>query len=57
MENLGWNTYKEVLRSEVPKGTVVMRPVIVYATKYNERGEIDNFKVRVCLDGSRLKVD
>ena len=54
LENLGWNTYIEVPRSEVPPGTKILRSVIVYCTKYNDRGEIEKFKVRVCLDGSRV---
>jgi hypothetical protein len=57
MENLSWNTYVEVPRSEVPPGAKILRSVIVYTTKYNSRGEIEKFKVRVCLDGSRIKVD
>ena len=57
MENIGWKTYVEVPRSEVPPGTKILRSVIVYCTKYNSRGEIEKFKVRVCLDGSRIQVD
>lgn len=56
IENLGWNTYVEVPRSSVPKGAKILKPVTVYKTKYNTRGEIERFKCRVCLDGSRTKV-
>lgn len=57
MENLGWKSYVEVLRSEVPKGVRILRPVTVYDHKYNAAGEIYKFKTRVCLDGSRTEVD
>ena len=56
MENLGWKTYVEVPRNTVPKGTKILRPVVVYTTKYNNNGEIEKFKCRVCLDGSRVSV-
>ena len=56
-ENMKWKAYVEVLRDSVPKGIRVLKPVTVYTTKYNEKGEIEKFKVRVCLDGSRTDVD
>ena len=56
MENKKWNTYVEVPRSQVPKGTKILNPVTAYDIKYNERGEICKFKSRVCLDGSRTTV-
>ena len=57
MENLGWKTYVEVPIAEVPRESKILRSVVVYTTKYNDRGEIEKFKVRVCLDGSRLTID
>tara|TARA_B110000971_G_scaffold105983_1_gene108673 strand:+ start:457 stop:4788 length:4332 start_codon:yes stop_codon:yes gene_type:complete len=57
MENQKWNTYKEVLRSEVPKNLRILKPVTAYDIKYNANGEIEKFKSRVCLDGSRTNVD
>ena len=56
LENKKWNTYVEVPRSQVPKGTKILNPVTAYDIKYNERGEICKFKSRVCLDGSRTTV-
>jgi hypothetical protein len=40
MENIGWKTYVEVSRSEVPAGTKILRSVIVYCTKYNDRAKL-----------------
>ena len=57
MENKKWNTYVEVPRSSVPQGKRVLKPVTVYDIKYNSNGEIEKFKARVCLDGSRTNVD
>jgi hypothetical protein len=57
MENQKWNTYKEVRRDSVPPGTKILKPVTAYDIKYNARGEIEKFKSRVCLDGSRTHVD
>ena len=57
LENKKWNTYVEVPRSSLPKGTRVLKPVTAYDIKYNGRGEIEKFKSRVCLDGSRTTVD
>ena len=57
LENKKWNTYVEVERSSVPKGTKFLKPVTAYDIKYNQRGEIEKFKSRVCLDGSRTTVD
>ena len=53
-ENLGWKTYVEILRSMVPPGHKILRTVTDYKTKYNSRGEIEKFKTRVCVDGSRI---
>ena len=57
MENQKWNTYKEVRRDSVPANTKILKPVTAYDIKYNARGEIEKFKSRVCLDGSRTTVD
>jgi hypothetical protein len=57
LENKKWNTYEEVPRSEVPEGTKILKPMTAYDIKYNGRGEIEKFKSRVCLDGSRTTVD
>jgi hypothetical protein len=57
MENKKWKAYVEVPRSTVPQGTKILKPVTVRTTKYNERGEIEKFKIRVCLDGSKTNVD
>ena len=57
LENKKWHTYVEVLRSEVPKGTKILKPVTAYDIKYNGRGEIEKFKSRVCLNGSETSVD
>ena len=59
MENLGWKTYVEVPISKVPKDAKILRSVVVYCTKYNDREEIEIFEVRVCLQlvGSRLNID
>jgi hypothetical protein len=46
-----------VLRSEVPRNHRILKPVTAYDSKYNARGEIEKFKSRVCLDGSRTNVD
>ena len=35
----------------------ILKPVTAYDIKYNARGEIEKFKSRVCLDGSRTYVD
>ena len=56
MENLHWKAYEEVLRKSVPYGNRILKPVTNYEIKYNERGEIEKFKARVCLDGSRTVV-
>ena len=57
LENKKWHTYVEVEKSSIPKGTRLLKPVTAYDIKYNERGEIEKFKSRVCLDGSRTTVD
>ena len=57
MENLKWKAYEEVPRSSVPKGTKILRPMTAYQIKYNALGEIEKFKSRVCLDGSKTQVD
>ena len=56
MENLKWKAYVEVPRSTVPKGAKILRPMTAYQIKYNALGEIEKFKSRVCLDGSRTVV-
>ena len=56
-ENQKWHTYVEVPRSEVPKGTKILKPVTAYDIKYNARGEIEKFKSRVCLNGKDTIVD
>ena len=57
LENLKWRAYVEVPRSSVPKGAKILRPMTAYQIKYNASGEIEKFKSRVCLDGSRTVVD
>ena len=57
MENLKWKTYVEIRRDSLPPGTLILKPVTAYDIKYNHRGEIEKFKARVCLDGSRTTVD
>ena len=57
LENQKWKAYVEVKRSSVPFGTKILRPMTAYDIKYNARGEIEKFKTRVCLDGSRTVVD
>ena len=57
VENKKWKAYIEVPRTSIPPGTKILKPVTVYTTKYNARGEIEKFKCRVCLDGSRTNVD
>jgi transposase InsO family protein len=57
LENKKWKAYVEVPRSSVPDGIKILKPVTVYTTKYNDRGEIEKFKCRVCLDGSKTDVD
>ena len=57
LENQKWKAYEEVPRSSVPKGAKILRPMTAYQIKYNAMGEIEKFKSRVCLDGSRTKVD
>jgi hypothetical protein len=57
VENKKWKAYIEVPRHSVPKGTRILKPVTVYTHKYNDKGEIEKFKCRVCLDGSRTDVD
>ena len=57
LENLKWKAYVEVPRSSVPKGAKILRPMTAYQIKYNALGEIEKFKSRVCLDGSRTVVD
>ena len=57
MENLKWNAYEEVPRSSVPDDIKILRPMTAYQIKYNALGEIEKFKSRVCLDGSKTKVD
>ena len=57
MQNLGWGTYIEIPRSEVPAGQKILKVVTAYLTKYNARGEIEKFKTRVCLNGSRVNLD
>ena len=57
LENKKWNTYVEVPRSQVPAGMKILKPVTAYDIKYNTKGEIEKFKSRVCLDGSRTTVD
>ena len=56
LENLHWKAYEEVPRSSVPFGKRILRPMTAYDIKYNDRGEIEKFKTRVCLDGSRTIV-
>ena len=56
MENLKWKTYQEVPRSQLPPHAKVLRTVTAWDIKYNHRGEIEKFKSRVCLDGSRTTV-
>ena len=56
LQNLHWKAYEEVPIKDVPKGTKILRPMTAYDIKYNTRGEIEKFKSRVCLDGSRTTV-
>jgi len=57
LENLKWRAYVEVPRDSVPRGAKILRPMTAYQIKYNALGEIEKFKSRVCLDGSRTVVD
>ena len=43
-------------RASLPPGTKVLRTTTVYDIKYNKRGEIEKFKTRVCVDGSKTHV-
>jgi len=56
LQNLHWKAYEEVPIKDVPRGTKILRPMTAYDIKYNTRGEIEKFKSRVCLDGSRTTV-
>ena len=56
LQNQHWKAYVEVPRASVPPGTKILRTTTVYDIKYNKRGEIEKFKTRVCVDGSRTIV-
>ena len=56
LQNQHWGAYIEVPRSSVPPGTKILRTTTAYDIKYNKRNEIEKFKTRVCIDGSKTQV-
>ena len=56
LQNQHWKAYVEVPRTSVPPGVPILRTTTVYDIKYNLRNEIEKFKTRVCVNGSKTQV-